>query len=226
MIKFPHSLSTTQYKVNDWEVSSNKSTSIMLTYVANHCIPSAVPPCTSKVTSMSHLIQPHFITAHTSTDWSHELSLTVNSLCCKPTVTSAEKKNYIQYITHMKHQDCRSYATSNPLPPIPPNYLEMPTWCSWKTSREHLKWRLYKVGQLVSKFIYAKSAEMALPLPSEAFLHPSTVMAMLFSPFGCTHQPLLSHSFCSCWSYLHTLPEVTRHEAESLMTNIHIYYVS
>jgi len=91
-LAFSHYLSTTQYRVNDCEVSSNKCTSIMLTYVVTYCIPTAVPPRTSKVMSTSRLIQPHFITAHTSTDRIHELSLTVNSLCCKPIVTPAEKK--------------------------------------------------------------------------------------------------------------------------------------
>jgi len=113
-----HSLSTTQYRVNDCEVSSKKSTSSMLTYVVTYCIPTAVPPRTSKVTSTSCLIQPHFITAHTSTDRIHELSLTVNSLCCKPIVTPAEKKFYIQYIANMRHQNHRSYATSQPQPQL------------------------------------------------------------------------------------------------------------
>jgi len=88
----------------------------MLTYVVTYCIPTAVPPRTSKVTSTSCLIQPHFITAHTSTDRIHELSLTVNSLCCKPIVTSAEKKNDIQYITHRSIKIVGAMQPQTPYP--------------------------------------------------------------------------------------------------------------
>ena len=118
-LAFPHSLSTTQYRVNDCEVSSNKCTLIMLTYVVTYCIPTAVPPRTSKVMSTSRLIQPHFITAHTSTDRIHELSLTVNSLCCKPIVTPAEKH---LHTIHYKYEASKplelcNLTTPTPIPP-------------------------------------------------------------------------------------------------------------
>ena len=54
--------------------------------------------------------------------------------------------------------------------------------------------------QLVSKSIYAKRTEMALPVPTKAFLQVSPDTPMLFAPFGCTHPPppvppfLLTHN--------------------------------
>lgn len=102
-----HPLSIAHYRVNAWELFSSKSTLIRFTYIVSHCIPTAVPSRTSNVTPTSRLIQPHFITTHTSADRNHELSLTVISLCCKPTVTPAEvclhtwQKPLPQFLQHL-----------------------------------------------------------------------------------------------------------------------------
>ena len=61
---------------------------------------------------------------------------------------------------------------------------------------------------------------MAYLVPAKAFLEPSSDMAMLFAPFGCTQPPPPAHLFCSHRIYLpRTLPEVTS-EAEILTAQI------
>jgi len=42
-----------------------------------------------------------------------------------------------------------------------------------------------------------KWTEMALPVPTKAFLQASLDTVMLFAPFRCTHPPPPSHPFCS-----------------------------
>ena len=65
----------------------------------------------------------------------------------------------------------------------------MPTCCSQKMGLEFWKWRPYKVRSLVSNPIYAKKDRNGPPDANQVLLKTSPDVAMLFAPFGCTHQP-------------------------------------
>ena len=82
-----------------------------------------------------------------------------------------------------------------------------------KTGLERWKWRPYKVGQLVSKSIYA----LKCPSPAKAFLYlrpsflqPSADMPTVLAPLGCTHPPpILSPT------YLKPKLKVSHHHTKS-----------
>ena len=52
-----------------------------------------------------------------------------------------------------------------------------------------LEMEAQQTRQLLSNPIYAKSMQMALPVPTKTFLPHSPDTVMLFAPSGCTHPP-------------------------------------